>query len=391
MGKGRIAFVTPRYGDSVVGGSEAVMREAAHGFAARGWEVEVLTSCALSHYTWADELPAGTSTDGDVTVRRFAADRPRSLDRWARLEIAVASGRHLPDAEQQAWANGRWRLPDLFQHLLGCPADAVVFSPYVAWTTFAGAAAVPGRAIVMPCLHDEPYAALDLFRPLVADAAAVWFLSGPERHLAHRLGPVARREVVTGAGVTVPDGYDAAGFRARHGLERPYVVYAGRREAAKGWDFLADTFVAARRRFGLELDLVTVGVGDLQPRHREADNIVDLGRVGADEVADAFAAAAASVQPSRNESFSRTIMESWLAGTPVVADARGDVVAWHLRRSGAGLVYEDDHGLARCLQLVAEEPGAMRELAGPGRDYVLRNYTWDTVLDRMEQSVEALS
>ena len=32
----RVAFVTPRYGTDVVGGSEAVMREAAHGLAARG-------------------------------------------------------------------------------------------------------------------------------------------------------------------------------------------------------------------------------------------------------------------------------------------------------------------------------------------------------------------
>ena len=55
----RIAFVPPRYGDDVVGGSEAVMREAAHGLAGRGWEVEVLTTCVRNHYTWANEYPAG--------------------------------------------------------------------------------------------------------------------------------------------------------------------------------------------------------------------------------------------------------------------------------------------------------------------------------------------
>ena len=51
-GKGRIAFVTPRYGDGVVGGSESVMREAAHGLSERGYEVDVLTTCALYQYTW---------------------------------------------------------------------------------------------------------------------------------------------------------------------------------------------------------------------------------------------------------------------------------------------------------------------------------------------------
>ena len=41
----------------------------------------------------------------------------------------------------------------------------------------------------------------------------------------------------------------------------------------------------------------------------------------------AFAAADCYLQPSRYESFSRTIMEAWLAGTPVIANAGSDVVA----------------------------------------------------------------
>ena len=69
--RGPIAFVTPRYGEEVVGGSEAVSREAAHGLAARGWEVEVLTTPARDHYTWAPGLPARASSHGDVLVRRF--------------------------------------------------------------------------------------------------------------------------------------------------------------------------------------------------------------------------------------------------------------------------------------------------------------------------------
>src|SRR3546814_13041820 len=72
---GTIAFVTPRFGPDVVGGSEAVMREAATGLAARGWDVEVLTTRARDHYTWADAYPPGTSVVDGVTVRRFALVR----------------------------------------------------------------------------------------------------------------------------------------------------------------------------------------------------------------------------------------------------------------------------------------------------------------------------
>src|SRR4029079_3496257 len=56
---GRLAFVPPRYGTEIVGGSEAVMREAAHGLARRGWDVEVLTTCARDHYTWRNQFEPG--------------------------------------------------------------------------------------------------------------------------------------------------------------------------------------------------------------------------------------------------------------------------------------------------------------------------------------------
>ena len=61
----------PRYGPDVIGGAELVLREVAHGLAARGWEVDVLTTCARDHHTWANHYPAGTTTDAKVTVRRF--------------------------------------------------------------------------------------------------------------------------------------------------------------------------------------------------------------------------------------------------------------------------------------------------------------------------------
>ena len=49
----------------------------------------------------------------------------------------------------------------------------------------------PDRTILMPCLHDEPYAYLDMFRPVLSDVAQVWFLSEPEHDLGHRLTPSA--------------------------------------------------------------------------------------------------------------------------------------------------------------------------------------------------------
>jgi glycosyltransferase involved in cell wall biosynthesis len=103
----------------------------------------------------------------------------------------------------------------------------------------------------------------------------------------------------------------------------------------------------------------------------------------------AFAAAAAVVQPSTNESFSRVLMEAWLASTPVIANAGGEVLAWHCERSGGGLTYANDQEFLECLRFVAEAPDAAAALAAAGRAYVLSNYTWPLVLDRMEASLDA--
>ncbi len=72
-----------------------------------------------------------------------------------------------------------------------------------------------------------------------------------------------------------------------------------------------------------------------------------------------------------------------------VANAASEVVAWHMDRAGSGLLYDDDFELEQCLRFVAEAPDAAAALAAPGRDYVLDNYTWDPVLDRMEATIDA--
>jgi glycosyltransferase involved in cell wall biosynthesis len=392
VGERTIALVPPRYGTDVVGGSESVMREAAVGLAARGWDVEVLTTCARSHYTWANEYPEGSEQVDGLTLHRFPTVRPEvSRDREL-LERRIQVGLPLRPDEELTWVNELFRVPALYHHLLAEHRRyrAIVLSPYLFWTTAVGATVDPARTIVMPCLHDEPYARLGLFRSVVGGAARAWFLSDPERDLAVRLGLAPADHDVTGAGVDVPTAYDAEGFRARHGISRPFVLYAGRREGGKGWDDLLGAYAEAVTAHGLGLDLVTMGVGPVLVPPGLEGRVHDLGFLDAAEAPDAFAAAAAYAQPSRNESFSRTIMEAWLAGTFVLANAESDVVAWHCERSGAGIVWHDRDELVAGLELVDQAPGTTASLAAGGRPYVLEHYTWPTVLDAMERSLEAM-
>jgi glycosyltransferase involved in cell wall biosynthesis len=118
--------------------------------------------------------------------------------------------------------------------------------------------------------------------------------------------------------------------------------------------------------------------------------VIDLGFVNEADRNDAFAAALAYVQPSRMESFSRTIMESWLAGTPVLAIDGSQVVEWHCKRSGGGLVFSDGSQLGHHVAALMSDSGRAAEMAARGREYVIAEYSWPVVLDRMESDLMRL-
>lgn len=385
--RGTIAFVPPRYGPDVVGGAEAVFAELAHGLAGRGWDVEVLTTCARDHYTWANEYPAGTTTDGSVTVRRYPTviDTP-GTDR-DRLGHRLLAGDRLTIPEQQRWINDSLRVPDLWHHVLdeGHRYRAMVFGPYMFWTTFAVGQIHPERTFLIPCLHREPAATLDIYQPLFEGARGIFFLSDPERDLADDLFHLPANHDVVGSGIDLPTAYGVEAFRADTGVDGPFVFYAGRREWGKGWLDLVEAFAVLLER-GTSLRLVTAGVGEPETAgHELGDALVDLGFVDAARRDAAMAAAAAYVQPSALESFSRTILEAWGAGTPVIANAGSEVVSWHVERSGGGVLYRDRAELVEALTLLEQAPDAFAGLAAGGRAYVEAHYRPDDVLDRVEE------
>jgi glycosyltransferase involved in cell wall biosynthesis len=93
------------------------------------------------------------------------------------------------------------------------------------------------------------------------------------------------------------------------------------------------------------------------------------------------------VQPSRYEAFSRTIMESWLAGRPVVGIAEGGVVRHHVATSEGGFVYDDADEFAEALAVLVRHPHLADEMGRRGREYVLARYQWDIVLDGIERNI----
>ena len=379
----------PRYGKEIVGGAEALVREIAQGLTERDWEVEVLTTCAVSPYTWANELPEGADADGPVKIRRFTNLLATSASREHAVHGRIYHGESPSLDDQVTWLGALFRTPGLFEALMreATDFDAVIFAPYLFWSTTACMPLVADRAVVMPCLHDEVWARIEGMRHVLAIPASVWFLSGPEHDLAHRLGPVTPHHDVIGAGMDIPKDYDPDEFRSEYGIDGPFVLYLGRRENEKGWPWLVDIF----SRCKTSARLVSAGAGhvDIPPKLRA--RVVDVGLLTVEQRNNALAASLAYVQPSLMESYSRTVMESWLAGRPVLVRSGSAVVEWHCERSDGGWSFAGPRELTQQLKRLLAEPERAAEMGARGRSYVLGNYQWPDVLDRMEKDIIAIS
>jgi glycosyltransferase involved in cell wall biosynthesis len=365
------------------------MAELGRGLRDRGWDIDVVTSAARDLYTWRNELPEGTSVEDGLRVLRFRTAMTANANRRNFIGNMIGMRAYVSLPDQYLWMNGSVRVPGMYEYLVDHASEyrAVIFAPYLFWTTFACAEIAPERTILLPCLHDEPEARLEIFKPMFEGCRGIWFQTDPERDLAQRLFRLPPRTTVIGSGIHPPAGHDPEGFRRRHGIEGDFVFFAGRREWGKGWPELVSHLAFANSLLPAPVPLVTCGVGEIGPVPHNV-RVVDLGYLSDAERSNAMAAASVYVQPSARESFSRTIMEAWLAGTAIVANSASAVVKWHCERSHAGLTYRDQYDFAECLSLLLERPETRRAMASRGREYVLENYRWPDVLTRVESALE---
>ena len=355
MGKGRIAFVPPRYGDDVVGGAETVLRQAADGWPCGGGRSRSSPPAPGTTTPGPTPTPPGPAATAisPSTGSRSSARRARPSGRASTGASGSVGPSRPPSSTPGSTAAS------------GCPAcstissanahsyRAIVLSPYLFWTTVRrrhGRARTddrhslpPRRELRLPAGVPAP---AGRFGPGVVHVGARAPAGPPDRPGPRRPPRHRRRHPRPRRATTPRDSGPVTGST------RPYVLFAGRREAGKGWQ---DAPAGLRPGGGPPRCRS-------RPRHlrrrpgrparpRSPTGSRTSGSFPDEEVGDAYAAAAAYVQPSLFESFSRTIMESWLAGTPVIANGACEVVRWHCERSGAGLLYADEYELAQYLAL----------------------------------------
>jgi glycosyltransferase involved in cell wall biosynthesis len=114
------------------------------------------------------------------------------------------------------------------------------------------------------------------------------------------------------------------------------------------------------------------------------------GRLSDEERMRALEAATVVVVPSPYESLSLLALESFAVGTPILANARSEVLVEHCRRSNAGLYYADRDEFNECLKLMMADGRLRSSFGRNGRHYVRQNYRWDVILSKYDRMFSRL-
>ncbi len=381
-----IAFVAPWFDDNIPGGAEMELREVSAHLHDSGAPVEILTTCVKEFGAdWSVNFhkPGASVLKSGIPIRRFPV-RKRDTAAFDAVNLKLIQKQPITLEEEDIFLREMVNSPELYDYIRAHKDEYSVFVyiPYMFGTTYYGVQAAPEKAVLIPCFHDEGYAYFQRFREVFRQAAGMVYNARPEMELAERLYSFSEtnvRQILMGIGMDTSISGDAARFREKFHMEKPFLLYAGRKDVGKNVPTLLQYFSEYRKRHDTDLQLVLIGGGSLEIPADIRGAVHDLGFVDAQDKYDACAAAELLCQPSKNESFSLVIMESWLCGRPVLVHDACAVTKNFAQESNGGLYFADYFEFEGCVDYILHHPETARIMGENGGAYVREHFDWGVI------------
>ncbi len=394
--KGKIGFVTPWYGENIPGGAEAALRDLVHQLFLNGDKVEILTTCVKQFASdWnTNYYEEGVETVGGVVVRRFKV-RIRNVQAFDAVRAKLMRNMAVTDREERLFIREMINSPALYNYIKEHNAEYTlfVFIPYMFGTTYYGIMQAPWKSVLIPCFHDEKYVYLNIYKKVFRNLAGVIYLSSPEYELANAIFDLSHvKQAVLGTGLETEVSFDAVRFRAKYRINSPFILYAGRKDVGKNVYTLCNYFREFKmRNKNCDIKLVLIGGGEIHIDDEMRGEIIDFGFVEKQDKYDAYSAATVLCQPSKNESFSLVIMESWLCKRPVLVHSDCNVTRDFAIKANGGLYFGNYPEFQECIRYFLRYPQNADILGKCGRKFVIDNYSWDVVLKKYISFFEDVS
>lgn len=376
----KIGFVTSWYGDDISGGAEAMLHDLTENLHRKNIPVEILTTCVKDFRSdWnKNYYREGTSINKNgIAVRRFKV-RKRNTDTFNAVNMKFIKNIPVTAEEEKIFLREMVNSTALYRYIKENSEDysLFVFIPYMFGTTYWGMKLFPEKSILIPCLHDEPYAYMKHFGKLFPQSAGMIFNSKPEKQLAEKIYNLHNTKTLTaGIGMNTDIKANPEDFRRKYRITQPFILYAGRRDKGKNVDTLIKYHNEYIRRNNINLRLVIIGGGETI----HGRNITDLGYISRQDKYNAMSACEFLCQPSLNESFSLVIMENWLCKRPVLVHEGCEVTKNFVTQSDGGLYFSDYFEFEACTDYLLKNKKISAVMGLNGMEYVKSNFTHDIV------------
>ncbi len=407
--KKKIAFIIQRYGKQVNGGSEVLARMMAEKLINK-YDVTVLTSRASDCGTWEPIFTKGTSFENDVRIMRF--DHPlKETEKKIHQDNRRQRGRFLyqkfyrvlnkpswylklfPTAEMNPLEDTKWievqgpATYDLIDYVKKNKDEYNVFIcfTYVYYPTVFSLQEVANKSILIPTMHNEESAYRSVFKRIMRLPAFVLFLTDAERRFSLKTFDIAHiPNRVVSVGIDISDEYKDFELIKKFGISKKYIIYAGRIEKHKGCDLLIKYFV---NYIKTEHEMMLVLVGKNAMDEITHPLIKYAGFVSDEEKEQLMKHAEALIIPSKYESLSLVVLESFACKVPVIANGECEVLKDHIENSNGGWTYSNENEFTTVLKKVIE--GSENEEKGlNGYDYVTKNYSWQKAMTIFDDAID---
>lgn len=382
-----IAFVMPWFGFDIPGGAEMELKGLALHLQDAEIPIEILTTCVKDFNSdWNENYyKQGLYVEKGITIRRFRVKK-RNTSEFNKVNKKLLFGEKLLNEEEKIFTEENVNSPNLYKYIAKHKEDydLFVFIPYMFGTTYHGIQQCIDRAVMIPCFHDESYIYMDRFKEAFSKVAGMIFHARPEMELASKvydLSNVDAREL--GEGVYTDYEYDAERFREKYNIDSPFILYAGRKDVGKNIYTLIYYFEEYKKtHHSDDLKLVLIGGGKVNIPARIKEDVYNLGYVPMQDKYDAYAAATVMCQPSKMESFSLVVMESWICETPVLVHNQCNVTKYFASDANGGLYFDNYREFEAEMEYFLSHPEECKQMGKNGRQYVLDKFAWDVIVDK---------
>jgi len=378
----KVAFVVQRYGKEVMGGSELHCRLVAERLAATGHDCTVYSTTAKDYVTWKNEYPPGETILNGVSIKRFRVDKERDIDSFNKYSDWIFANKHSREHEIEWMDRQGPYCPDLLE-AIGKEEqdhDLFVFFTYLYYNTYWGLKKVKGKKALVPTAHDEPALYLDIMQEVFSAPQAFVFNTEAEKTMLKRqFSFKGKYSDIVGVGVDTPEDKKELVFSQKYGIERPYILYAGRIEPGKGCQELIDYFLLYNQdNPGLKLVLIGKLLMDL-PSH---PNIRYLGFVPPEDKNAAMRHALVTIHSSYLESLCMAAQESLVVRTPILVQGKTEPLKQHCLKGNCGLWYSGSKEFALALSLFQRDNRLRKIMGENGYQYIQQNYSWEKIIDK---------